>query len=865
VYLKYVGGQLPICRTQAEEREIRKMSRHSLDGPGTPRVTGVLAILFWLSGCAALIYEIIWLHLLRLVIGCSSFSLGILLACFMGGMGLGSLLGPRLLSAKSHPLRMYAWIEVGIAAMGLGLVYASPQVHVLYQWLATAGIFGQWAKLVIGVGFVIVPACFMGATLPIVAQWLQGEKHPAASLGTLYATNILGGVAGCLLTGFVILRYWDVLIGTYIAMTLNITAALLAWRLASACPVRQDRIRQTGDGDAALGSGNLPFLACVVACSGFTALGAEVVWTRLLGLILGGTVYTFAIILAVYLAGLSLGSVMGTALTTRVKHPLWALGAFQGVLVVTLPNAAGHFGAVSSPVDFIWNDLLHAEPKGLADTLCAMWIVVPSTLCWGATFPLTIASLRRRATGLGRSVGLLGAANTGGAVVGALLTSFWLIPAHGTQITQRVFVICSAGVALVVVAAGARQCATDPGCSGRGDNHRHLSLGKSILAMLLIVGLGVHGTLRTPKVSQGLLAHSRGKGHNMGDVLYCDEGVHSPVLVKSWEGDIRTLHISGKVVASNELEEMRLQRLLGHIPQMLHPNPKSVLIIGLGTGVTAGTFVVDPRIEHITICELEPSVRVVAEAFFSDVNHDVLADPRTRLVHDDARHFLATTGQKFDIIAADPIHPWVRGAAALYSQEFYALCKQHLTEHGVVSQWLPLRSMDEAAVKSETVTLFGAFDRATLWHTGHFKGRRHMIICGSLAPVPVDVQARQHWLQHAPAFQQSLEALQLSDISDLLGLYSGQKRDLGPWLQDAVVNRDWAMRLEHFAGRAFECRLSEELFETITGYRVFPEDLFVNVPQTAEALWNSFDLQRTCVSAGSRSSDNQAGQNAGQN
>lgn len=150
--------------------------------------------------------------------------------------------------------------------------------------------------------------------------------------------------------------------------------------------------------------------------------------------------------------------------------------------------------------------------------------------------------------------------------------------------------------------------------------------------------------------------------------------------------------------------------------------------------------------------------------------------------------------------------------------------------------------MDEAAVKSETVTLFGAFDRATLWHTGDFKDRRHMIICGSLAPVPVDVQARERWLQDTPAFRQSLEALQLSSMSDLLSLYSGQKRDLGPWLQDAVVNRDWAMRLEHLAGRAFAYELSEEIFETITGYRVFPENLFVSVPQTAEALRSSFDL-----------------------
>ena len=809
----------------SQEPQVRRTSNL-----GTPHVTTVLAVVFWLSGCAALIYEIIWLHLLRLVIGSSSFSLGILLACFMGGMGLGSLLAPRLMPAKSHPLRMYTWIEVGIAAMGLGLAYVSPHIHVLYQWLAALGIFGQWARLVIGVGFLIVPACFMGATLPIVAEWLQGERQPATSLGTLYAANTLGAVTGCLLTGFVILRYWDVLAGTCIAMALNATAALMAWHLASASPVGRKMVRQTDDSDAGLSLPTLPFLACVLACSGFAALGAEVVWTRLLGLILGGTVYTFAIILAVYLAGLSLGSAVGTALTTRVKYPLLALGVFQGILVMTLPNAARHFGAVADPMDFIWNDLLSVQSKGLRDTLCTIWIVAASTLCWGATFPLAIAALRRQATGLGRRVGLLGAANTAGAVAGALLTSFWLIPIHGTQIAQRVFVICAAGVALAVVAVGVWQYARDSGWSGGGGAGRRLFLGRSVPAMVLIAGLGIRGTFLTPAVSQRLLAHATSDLRRRGTVLYCDEGLHTPVLVKSWDKDVRTLHLSGKVVASNALEEMRLQCLLGHIPQLLHPNPKSVLIIGLGTGVTAGSFVVDPRIEHITICELEPAVRDAAETFFSDVNHNVLADPRTQLIYDDARHFLATTRQRFDIIASDPIHPGFRGTATLYSQEFYTLCKQRLTEHGIVSQWLPLLAMDEAAVKSETVTLFGAFDRATLWHTGDFKGRRHMIICGSLSPVPVDVRARQRWLRDTPAFCRSLKALRLSGISDLLRLYSGQKRDLRPWLQDAVINRDWAMRLEYLAGRTFEYELSEEIFETITDYRVFPRNLFVNMP-----------------------------------
>lgn len=149
--------------------------------------------------------------------------------------------------------------------------------------------------------------------------------------------------------------------------------------------------------------------------------------------------------------------------------------------------------------------------------------------------------------------------------------------------------------------------------------------------------------------------------------------------------------------------------------------------------------------------------------------------------------------------------------------------------------------MDEAAVKCEVFTLLNAFDRATLWHTGDFKGRRHMIICGSLAPLPMDVQGKECWLHDNPAFRQSLEGIRLFGVTDVLSLYGGQERDLGPWLQDAVVNRDWAMRLEYLAGRAFTYERSEEIFQTIASYRVFPENLFTNLPPTAEVLRSAFD------------------------
>ena len=231
--------------------------------------------------------------------------------------------------------------------------------------------------------------------------------------------------------------------------------------------------------------------------------------------------------------------------------------------------------------------------------------------------------------------------------------------------------------------------------------------------------------------------------------------------------------------------DMRLERMLGHVPALLHPNPKSILIVGVGAGVTAGALSIHPEVERIVICEIEPMVPRSAQAYFGEENHHVFDDPRVQLVFDDARHFLQTTDEKFDIITSDPIHPWVRGAATLYSLEYLTLAKNHLTPGGVVTQWIPLYETDVRSVKSEIGTFAKVFPDTTLWNPDLLEEGYDLVALGRVEETPISESAIQARLDAAPRVKKSLEDVMLKSAADILYSYAGRGRDLAPWLADA--------------------------------------------------------------------------------
>ncbi|MEO8260151.1 MAG: fused MFS/spermidine synthase [Acidobacteriota bacterium] len=805
----------------------------------------VLFILFVGSGCAALIYEIVWFQLLELVIGSSSVSIGVLLGTFMGGMCLGSLLLPRVVSPWHHPLRVYAALEAGIGICGLALLLLVPSVGRLYTAWGGGGVSGFLLRGALAALCLLPPTLAMGATLPAAARWVETTPQGIAWLGLFYAGNIAGAVGGSLLAGFYLLRVYDTAIATAAAAAINAAVAVLAMVLASrhhraagadvftaGTPDPKPGIlcATTGSSGPA-GSSDWP-VYLTIALSGFCALAGEVIWTRQLALLFGATVYTFSLILAVFLIGLGIGSVAGSVLS-RAMPPRIGLGWCQ-LLIVAAVAWTAHELAVSLPFwpinpaisTSVWFNLK-------LDFVRALWAVLPPAILWGVSFPLALAAVSTRGRDGGRLVGGIYAANTIGAVGGALGASLLLVAWIGSQRTQQVMMVVSALAGLLVLAtAGRRPRRVDGQAASVSARY-----GAAAAAALLIVFL----ITSVPPISGMLVAHGRFAATLLGqagDIIYVGEGLQSSVAVSRLPTGKLGYHNAGKIQASSAPEDMRLQRMLGHLTTLVPRQPRSVLVIGCGAGVTAGAVSINPQVERVTIAEIEPLVPRVVSTYFSAQNYDVVGNPKVRIHIDDARHYLLTATEKFDAITSDPLDPWVKGAATLYTREFFQAARDHLNPGGVVTLFVQLYDSSPAAVKSEIATFFEVFPGGLI--AGNtFRGVGYdTVLLGQVEPTRIDLDAIQARLDR-PDFGRvaaSLREIGLASAVDLFSTYAGRAIDLKPWLSDASINSDSNLRLQYLAGLGLNMNESDTVYAEILRYRRFPADVFTGSEARLAAL-----------------------------
>ncbi len=772
----------------------------------------LLMCLFVGSGCAALIYEVVWFQILQLVIGSSAVSLGILLGTYMGGMCLGSLFFARLISPQYHPLRVYALLELGIGLLGLILLFFIPNLNRFYAAHFSEN-FSLGLRAIMGVLCLLVPTFFMGATLPAISRWLETTPKGVSWLGFLYGGNIVGAVVGCLLAGFFLLRLYNTAVATYVAVAINLSVALMAWTLSTrtAGNHRPRTLISTSRASHTKG------VYVCIALSGLTALGAEVVWTRLLSLVLGATVYTFSIILAVFLTGLGIGSSVSAALSRRLNRPQIALGLCQMGLCGALAWSA--FMLTQSIPYWPIDPTLSKSPwyTFQLDLLRCLWATLPGALLWGASFPLAIACVATNTQDMAKTVGRLYAANTIGAICGALGFSLFVIAQIGTQGAQRLLILLAMTSALILPI-------------NTWLTQRRMTWKRPAMSTALIVLTGVLLAWTVQQTPWGLVAYGRTLlfGTGQDTCLYMGEGINASIAVTEAENQ-HNFHVSGKIVASSEPEDMRLQLLLGHMPALFHPAPKTVLVVGCGAGVTAGAFVLHPTIERIVICEIEPLIPPTAQTYFAKENNHVLKDPRVEVIYDDARHFILTTQAQFDIITSDPIHPWVKGAAALYSKEYFELCQQRLNPGGIITQWVPLYESTPETVKSEIATFFQALPCGTLW-SNDLQGQGYdlfMLGCTDIMQINVShLDERLKQPEYAQVLK-SLNSIHIRHALDLLSTYAGNKKDLIQWLAHAQINLDKNMRLQYLAGMGLNMDQTTSIFDDILVHLTFPEKIII--------------------------------------
>ena len=723
------------------------------------RLLPALLLLFVGSGCAALIYEVVWFQLLELVIGSSAVSMGVLLGTFMGGMCLGSLLLPRYMPADAHPLRMYAWLELGIGAMGLLLLFGMPLVGGIYTAWAGSGLTGMFARGLIAAICLLPPTLMMGATLPVIARWVESSKDGVAWLGYFYGGNTAGAVAGSLLAGFYLMSVHDMSIATYVAVALNVTVAALGLVLAALTPSRVAQEGQAGLAGQAEESADerrgrrLVFVA--IALSGLTALACEVLWTRSLSLLFGATTYTFSLILAVFLSGLGLGSSIGASRSRTLARPRVGLGWCQLALCAAmawtswiLTDSLPYWPINPSIAPNAWYQFQ-------LDLVRALFAVLPASILWGASFPLALASVVRRGEDPARLVGRVYAANTLGAIVGALVASLLLVVWIGTQHSQQLLIVVAALSGFMLLA----------------DNRVPaipLALAGAAAGVLV---LGVH------PVPGVFIAYGRYTATQLGqsEVIYSGEGWNASVAVSERPNGVRNYHNAGKVQASSEPQDMRLQRMLGHLTTLVPKQAKTVVVIGCGAGVTAGAVSIDPAVEHETIAEIEPLVPKVVSTYFAEHNFSVVTNPKVRVHLDDARHFLYTTDQRFDAITSDPLDPWVKGAAMLYTREFFELAKSRLNPGGIVTLFVQLYESNTEAVKSEIATFFEAFPKGMIFANTYNGAGYDLVLLGQADGTSINVdeiEAKLNRPEYA-AVKKSLAEIGMTSAVDLFATYGG--------------------------------------------------------------------------------------------
>jgi spermidine synthase len=792
------------------------------------RFLPVLLLLFVGSGAAALVYEVVWFQLLQLVIGVSAISLGVLLGTFMGGLCLGSILFPRLVPATYHPLRVYAAIEAAIGLIGLLVLVVVPLVAGVYTAWAGPGMAGLLMRAAAAGICLLPPTLLMGATLPALSRWVESNAEGVSWLGLFYAGNTVGAVLGSLAAGFYLLRLYDMQTATFVAVGLNAVVALTSLAVAAIAP-RRDVAIATAVAKPVAGASAI-YVA--TALSGLTGLAAEVVWTRQLSLLIGGTTYTFSLILAAFLSGIGLGSAGASALARDARRARLALGWCQALLALGIAWAAYMLSASLPfwPIDPSLSDSPWFNFQ--IDFVRSLWAVLPATLLWGASFPLALAALVSEGRDPAQLVGRVYAANTVGAIIGSLGTSLVLVAAIGSQHTQQLLILLC-GISALVVLEPVATALTPKASWGRF----------AVIVVVIMAGCGTLMTRAVPELPGLLVAYGRftATKSDQGEVLYMGEGLSSSVAVTRLSNGILSYHNAGKVQASSDPEDMRLQRMLGHLTTLVPAHPKSVLVIGCGAGVTAGAVSVDPAVEKVTIAEIEPLVVHTVSTYFSRFNHDVIRNPKVHVHLDDARHFLVTTDEKFDAVTSDPLDPWVKGAAMLYTKEFFELAKRHLNPGGAATIFVQLYQSNEEAVKSEVATFFDAFPNGVIFANTVNNAGYDLVLLGQVEPTRINVDEWQERLQR-PEYRvvaASLHEIGFPSVVDLLGTYAGRASDMGGWLKDAAINRDRNLRLQYLAGLGFNLRMSGTIYNNMLGYRRRPDGLFFGSEPLLAMLWET--------------------------
>lgn len=759
--------------------------------------------LFVASGATGLVYEVTWFRNLSLIFGASFESSSIVLAAFMGGMSLGGFAFGRLAGRSARPLRLYALLELGIGLVALALPAAMRAVDALYLAFAPgdgsvdAGLIALRTTLAFAV--LVVPTFLMGATLPVVTRLLvEADEEFGVRLAWLYGANTLGAVAGTLAAGFVMIPALGVWRTQLVAIAVNVTIAGVAFALdrrTPPLPVEAPASTSAGAPPAGDSIRGLELVFWGTALSGFASLALEVLWTRALSVAVGSSTYSFSVMLAAFLTGISLGSVVhalrptrGRPLVPRFGRILAAAGVFAllaSSLIPQLPQLAIRLNLA------LYDDLTRIRPA--TTFLLAFFLMVVPCLFIGIAFPLANEARARlavaRGHGFARPVGDTLSLNTLGSITGSLGAGFLLIPLVGLERAMLLAASLYIAYGAIVLAV---EAAEQRGVTSPGVIFAVMAAGVALAlpALLPTRTDALFGAFSNNQLMQYVgedgeidVAAELGRGV----VRYYREGRSNTVSVHEQDG-YRSISVNGKIVASDDPEDLRTQYMLAHIPVLMHPAPRAALVIGMGAGTTLGGITAHEDLERIALAEIEPAM-LGAEPHFAASNGSPLSDPRLDVFLEDGRNYLKTTDHRYDVITADPIHPWTRGSGYLYTREYYRLAAERLEPGGIMCQWLPVADLTPEDFESVVATFAAVFPHTMLWHS------TSAILIGSDRPITVDLETLGRRMQQ-PRVARQLDLLGLDSPLAFLGELQLDDAQVRDFAAGGRINTDDNLHLE---------------------------------------------------------------------
>ena len=780
-------------------------------------------LFFFVSGACGLLYQVVWTRKLVLILGTTSYAVSTVLSIFFVGLGAGALLGGRLADRTRSPLYLYGVFEILVGVWALLFIgaigHGESAAVALLKGFGAGHAAGIALRVALAFAFLIVPVVLMGATLPLLAKFVSADSRMRGlRIGGWYSVNTFGAVAGCAATGFVILPAMGYTNASMLGAAANAVIGVLAIFLsarqsAEPAPSASDEGMAPCEPGQSEGSAGSPVLILIAfAISGFCALALEVIWTRLLTLVFVGTTYAFTTMLATLLCGIALGSAFAALLVDRVRKRVALFGLVEALIgvscVLMLPvfqNLPKHLSEMSLDGGYQWAEITRAK---FYLSFTALFI---PTFLFGTTFPIAVKALTSTGARLGRDIGRLYSANTFGGFLGALAGGFALIPLLGAHHGILALSVALLVVGILLVAASELRIIT-----------RLAFAAAAVLVMF--VGMRV----APDDVSQAM---NRGYIPESNRVLSYREGVEGTVAVSedahNESASDRTLWINAVQATASIEKGVKMNRFQGILPLLFDRDPRSVLFMCLGSGITAGTLGLY-GFDHIDAVEISPDV-LEATQFFTKDNFNVRENPRVTFHIDDGRNFLLTTPSTYDVITFEPMPLALAGVSTFYTLEYYRLCLEHLTPGGIVSQWIPLHSLDPDVVRSLVGTFTAVFPEYCAWFVN-----ADLFIVGSNKTLRIDPLQASKRLE-TPAFLNALRAVGFKDMTEILSCFfmgkhnvdrycagSDSKLPLGPptLLTD---DRPWA---EFTAPKLMFLRTVHKTLEQLAPYFESPSSYF---------------------------------------